>query len=54
MSCGNLSKGIMTGQMMVDRTPSYGRKSNARRENQVMSKKTGMIRPDKRKKAKYL
>ena len=40
-------------QSMVDQTPRYDKKFKARRENQVMSKK-GVIRPDKRKKAKYL
>lgn len=47
---------MRTGQMMVDQTPRYDnqmRKRRGRRENQVIGK-AGIIRPDKRKKAKYL
>lgn len=41
-------------QAMVDR-PQFGvKKQTGRRENQVVSKKTQIIRPDKRKKVKYL
>lgn len=52
MSCG-MSHPMSTGQMMVDQRPSYGRKrKKGRRTNQVMGK-SGIIRPDKRSKAKY-
>lgn len=41
-------------QMMVDQTPRYDNamRRRGRRPNQVMGRK-GIIRPDKRKKAKY-
>lgn len=43
-----------TGQMMVDQYPRFeGQKKKGRRENQVVSK-GNIIRPDKRKKPKYL
>jgi hypothetical protein len=38
--------------MFVDQTPRYDRKG--RRPNQVVGRKSKIIRPDKRKKAKYL
>lgn len=49
---------MKTGQMMVDQTPRYEnqmrrRHRRGRRENQVIGR-GGIIRPDKRKKAKYL
>lgn len=41
-------------QAMVDQGPRYeGQKKKARRENQVISK-SQIIRPDKRKKHKYI
>ena len=47
--------GCNSSQAMVDRTPRFeGQRSKGRRENQVVGKKSGIIRPDKRKKAKYL
>ena len=55
MTCGNLSSGI-SGQAMVDQTPRYDnqlRRKKKRRVNQVVGK-SGIIRPDKRLKAKYL
>lgn len=53
MSCGQPSmKGCSFGQHMVDQTPAYDRKRKGRRKNQVL--KGGIIRPDKRCKAKYL
>lgn len=46
--------GCNYGQHMVDQGPRFeGQKKKGRRENQVMSQK-GIIRPDKRKKAKFL
>jgi hypothetical protein len=45
------------GQFMADQTPRFEgsfRKKKPRRENQVVSKTTGIIRPDKRQKHKYL
>lgn len=39
---------------MVDQTPRYDRKNKGRRPNQVLSRKSKIIRPDKRAKAKYL
>jgi hypothetical protein len=39
---------------MVDRTPAYEKKQKPRRENQVLGRKSSIIRPDKRKKVKYL
>lgn len=44
------------GQHMVDQGPRFDnqiRKGKRRRENQVIGK-AGIIRPDKRKKVKYL
>lgn len=57
MTCGNLSAG-MGPQSMVDQTPKYDsrlrqRQRKRRRIHQVMGK-SGIIRPDKRMKAKYL
>lgn len=46
---------MKSGQMMVDQTPRYDnqfRKRRGRRENQVIGR-SGIIRPDKRKKAKF-
>ena len=55
MTCGmsNASKG--SPQMMVDQTPKYDNqvRKRKRRINQVMGR-SGIIRPDKRNKAKYL
>jgi hypothetical protein len=49
--------GCSFGQFMVDQRPvfdnSVRRRKRPRRENQVLSRK-GIIRPDKRRKAKYL
>jgi len=44
------------GQHMVDRPKFEGSKpqKRGRRESQVIGKKSGVIRPDKRKKVKYL
>ena len=57
MTCGSSkSSGCGFGQNMVDQTPKYEnsmRKRKGRRENQVVGK-SGIIRPDRRKKAKYL
>ena len=52
MSCGQPHGTSASPQMMVDQTPRYDRKG--RRPNQVIGKKSGIIRPDKRKKVKYL
>lgn len=56
MTCGSLSSGIGP-QSMVDQTPRYDnqlrRKKKGRRPNQVIGK-SGIIRSDKRLKAKYL
>ena len=41
------------GQHMVNQGPRFDRKKRGRRENQVISK-AGIIRPDKRKKAKFI
>ncbi len=49
MTC---EKGKM-GQFMVDQTPRYDNRSRGRRPNQAMSK-AGIIRPDKRKKVKFI
>jgi hypothetical protein len=52
---GAIASGCSFGQSMVNQGPKYdGQVRKARRPNQVLSKKTGIIRPDKRKKAKYL
>lgn len=51
MSCGQMYK-----QVMVDQTPKFDnqiRKKRRKGGNQVMSK-SGIIRPDKRYKAKFL
>ena len=50
-----MNQAMGTGQMMVDQTPRFeGQKKRGRRENQVIGKKNNIIRPDKRKKVKYL
>lgn len=55
MSCG-VAHPMNTGQMMVDHRPRFDnalrRRRRGRRENQVIGR-GGIIRPDKRKKAKY-
>lgn len=49
------SSGCSFGQHMVNQTPRYDNQvRKARRPNQVLSKKSGVIRPDKRKKVKFL
>lgn len=55
MTCGSTAGSSSCGypQSFVDQTPRYDRKGKGRRPNQVVGKK-GIIRPDKRKKAKYL
>jgi hypothetical protein len=50
MTCGSIN----SPQAFVDQTPKYYRKNKGRRPNQVIGKKGIIIRPDKRKKAKYL
>lgn len=40
-------------QCFVDQRPAYDRKRKGRRKNQVLGK-AGVIRPDKRHKAKYV
>jgi hypothetical protein len=47
--------GCQFAQAMVNQTPVYDNavRKKKRRENQVLSK-SGIIRPDKRKKAKFL
>lgn len=55
MTPGMSGSGCQFGQHMVAQTPVFDnavRKGRGRRANQVMGKK-GIIRPDKRKKAKY-
>jgi hypothetical protein len=55
MSPGN-SSGCQFGNHMVNQTPRFEtlrRKKKGRRESQVIGK-SGIIRPDLRKKAKYL
>ena len=51
----NISSGCSFGQAFVDRTPAYdgGMKKRKFSSNQVMSRK-GIIRPNKRKKVKFL
>lgn len=52
----NISSGCSFGQHMVSQTPVFDnavRKRRTVRENQVLSRK-GIIRRDKRKKAKFL
>lgn len=54
MSCG-ASHPMRTGQMMVDQRPRFEnavRKRRRKNGNQVIGK-AGIIRPDKRQKAKY-
>lgn len=54
MSCGASSKGGGGHpQMMVDQGPKYDMRRGRRRKNQAMGR-GGIIRPDKRYKAKYL
>lgn len=51
-----MSHPMRTGQMMVDQRPKYDnqvRKRRARRPNQVIGR-AGIIRPDKRRKARFL
>lgn len=54
MSCQS-SKGASSPQCLVDQGPRYENqmRKRARRKNQVIGK-GGIIRPDKRCKAKYL
>lgn len=55
MNTGTAS-GCSFSQAMVDQRPAYDnavRKGKPRRANQVIGK-SGIIRPDRRKKAKYL
>lgn len=50
----NISSGCQFGQHMVNQTPKFENSMRkGRRSNQVLSK-AGIIRRDKRKKAKYL
>jgi hypothetical protein len=49
---GSIASGTSFSQAMVNQGPRYDRKWK-RRSNQVMGK-SGIIRPDKRKKSKYL
>lgn len=53
MSCGQMATTGSTPQFMVDQRPRYDRRGKTVRSNQVMGKGK-IIRPDKRKKAKYL
>lgn len=58
MSCAQSSscscpRGTSFGQHFVNQTPRYDNATRKRRVNQVIGK-GGIIRPDKRKKAKYL
>jgi hypothetical protein len=56
MTPGATPGGYGFGQHMVDQTPVFdntARKGRSRRPNQVIGKK-GIIRPDRRKKAKFL
>lgn len=49
-----IASGCSFGQAMVDRTPAYDTKRKRKfSSNQVLSK-GGVIRPNKKKKAKYL
>lgn len=48
----NAKAGCGHPQTFVDQRPAFDRKRRGRRENQVIGK-AGIIRPDKRKKAKY-
>ena len=51
---GGIASGCSFGQAMVNQGPKYdNRVRKAHRPNQVLSKK-GIIRPDKRKKSKYV
>jgi len=55
MTCGQTAvSGCNQGQFMVDEGPRYDKKRRrrGRRESQVMGK--NLIRPDKRKKVKWL
>lgn len=56
MSPGAQGCGCSFGSHMVSQGPKFDnatRKKKARRENQVLSRKSGIIRPDKRKKPHY-
>lgn len=53
---GQAAKGCSFGQHMVDQHPRYDnqlRRRRGRRKNQAMGP-TGLIRPDKRYKSKYV
>lgn len=55
-----MNSASVTGQMMVDQGPQFEtrgvfkRPKNFHSSNQVLNKRTNIIRPDKRKKVKYL
>lgn len=51
----SIGSGCSFGQHMVNQTPVYDNavRKKKRRENQVVGK-SGIIRPDKRKKAKFI
>jgi len=51
-----IQSGTSFGQAMVDQRPVFdrGRKKKGRRPNQVIGKGGIIIRPDKRKKVRYL
>ena len=55
-----MNQASVTGQMMVDQGPKFEMRGVIRKpknfhsSNQVLNKRTNIIRPDKRKKAKYL
>lgn len=53
---GAPASGCSFGQHMVDQRPRFDNqvRKRGRRESQVLSRKSGIIRPDKRKKVKFL
>lgn len=54
---GSNSKGCSFGQYLVDESPRYDnqvRKRRRSRKHQALNRGSGLIRPDKRYKVKYL
>ena len=52
---GPIASGCTQGQFLADQRPKFDNQLHrGRRPNQVIGKKSGIIRPDKRKKVKFL
>jgi hypothetical protein len=54
MSCGQMAKGGATPQAMSDQGPRYDKKNRKKRTDYQVVGKSGIIRPDKSMKHKYL